>query len=93
MNQPETTDPLHGVTLQMMLDHLVQTYGWQELGERIKIRCFQVSPTIPSSLRFLRKTPWARTKVEGLYLYSLRKAAWKREKEEARNTIAKNAEE
>lgn len=61
-------DPLHGVTLQVMLTRLVEHYGWQEIGERIRVRCFNVDPSIPSSLKFLRKTPWARDKVEELYL-------------------------
>ncbi len=57
-----------------MLEHLVEFYGWQELGERITIRCFTHDPSINSSLKFLRKTPWARERVEGLYLKSLRDA-------------------
>lgn len=62
-------DPLHGVTLEAMVNELVDFFGWQELGERIPIRCFQSEPSVPSSLKFLRKTPWARAKVEGLYLF------------------------
>lgn len=65
-------DPLHGMTLEMILNELVAGYGWPELGRRISIRCFQSDPSISSSLRFLRKTPWAREKVEGLYLFMLR---------------------
>ena len=65
-------DPLHGVTLAHMVEALADWYGWQELGERIPIRCFQSEPSVNSSLKFLRKTPWAREKVEGLYLYTLR---------------------
>ena len=67
---PDThpNDPLHGVTLEMMVERLVEHYGWGELGQRIRARCFQVDPSIKSSLTFLRKTPWARTKVEQLYL-------------------------
>jgi uncharacterized protein (DUF2132 family) len=60
-------DPLHGVTLERLLTELVAEYGWQELGHRIDIRCFNFDPSIPSSLKFLRKTPWARAKVEALY--------------------------
>ena len=67
-----TTDPLHGVTLQMMLEHLVATYGWDGLARQIDIRCFTTDPSIKSSLTFLRKTPWARTKVERLYVRSVR---------------------
>ena len=67
-----SNDPLHGVTLQMMLEHLVATYGWDGLAGQIDIRCFTNDPSIKSSLTFLRKTPWARTKVEALYLKSLK---------------------
>ena len=71
---PQPKNPLHGVRLDDMLQHLVEFYGWQELGERITIRCFTHDPSIGSSLKFLRKTPWARLRVEGLYLKSLREA-------------------
>ncbi|MFA6601199.1 MAG: VF530 family protein [Candidatus Omnitrophota bacterium] len=64
----QSKDPLHGVTLEMMLNRLVAHYGWEELGRRVRINCFQNLPSITSSLRFLRKTPWARTKVEKIYL-------------------------
>lgn len=63
--------PLHGVTLKMMIEHLVERYGWPGLGERITIRCFTHDPSVNSSLKFLRKTPWAREKVESLYLHSV----------------------
>lgn len=62
-------DPLHGVTLEKILLALVERYGWEELGLMINIRCFQHDPSIRSSLTFLRKTPWARLKVEELYLW------------------------
>ena len=62
-------DPLHGKTLESILKELVEFYGWEQLGNMINIRCFQSDPSIKSSLVFLRKTPWARTKVENLYLY------------------------
>ena len=65
-------NPLHGVTLEAMVTALVDHFGWQGLGERIPVRCFNVDPSLGSSLRFLRKTPWAREKVEGLYLFMLR---------------------
>ncbi len=68
-------DPRHGVTLERMLGELVAHFGWDALGERISIRCFTSDPSVPSSLRFLRKTPWAREKVEGLYLSMLRRRA------------------
>ncbi len=64
-------DPLHGVTLEKMLNQLVGHYGWEKMGERVNINCFQNEPSITSSLRFLRKTPWARKKVEKLYLSML----------------------
>lgn len=64
-------DPLHGVTLQAMLERLVERYGWEGLGAEIDIRCFTHDPSVKSSLHFLRRTPWARTKVEQLYLRSL----------------------
>lgn len=60
-------DPLHGVTLERMINELVDHYGWDGLGQRINIRCFTHDPSVKSSLSFLRKTPWAREKVEGLY--------------------------
>lgn len=59
---------MHGVTLKMVVTELVEKYGWEELGRRIKIKCFTNDPSINSSLKFLRKTPWAREKVEALYL-------------------------
>ncbi len=65
-------DPLHGVTLEVMVTALSAHYGWDGLGQRINIRCFTSEPSVPSSLKFLRKTPWAREKVEGLYLFMQR---------------------
>lgn len=65
-------NPLHGLTLEAIVTQLSEHYGWDELGRRIEIRCFNLDPSIKSSLSFLRKTPWAREKVEGLYLYMLR---------------------
>lgn len=64
----QANNPLHGKTLEMIVNALVAHYGWKELGERIRINCFIVDPGIKSSLKFLRKTPWARKKVEDLYL-------------------------
>jgi uncharacterized protein (DUF2132 family) len=72
MAHPRPPDPLHGVTLEMLLTQLVAHYGWADLGRRIDIRCFNFDPSIKSSLQFLRRTPWARAKVEELYLYYLR---------------------
>jgi len=65
---PHPRDPLHGVTLEALLTELVAAYGWEKLGQQIDIRCFNFDPSIKSSLQFLRKTPWARTKVEAFYL-------------------------
>jgi len=67
MIREHPNDPLHGITLEMMLNHLVAHYGWAELGSLIAIRCFNDNPSIKSSLNFLRRTPWARQKVEALY--------------------------
>ena len=67
----QPNNPLHSKTLEMILHHLVDQYGWVQLGARIKIKCFNNNPSIQSSLKFLRKTPWARTKVENLYLESM----------------------
>lgn len=69
----QPNNPLHGVKLVEMLEQLVQLYGWEELGQRIDIRCFNYDPSIQSSLKFLRKTPWARDKVEALYLRTVPK--------------------
>jgi uncharacterized protein (DUF2132 family) len=69
MSNSHPNDPLHGVTLEKVLVALVDHYGWEELGYMINIRCFQYDPSIKSSLTFLRKTPWARSKVEELYLW------------------------
>lgn len=69
---PRSRDPLHGMTLEAIVAALVAHYGWTGLGERIPVRCFTSDPSIASSLKFLRKTPWAREKVEGLYLFMLR---------------------
>ena len=70
MTSEQPNNPLHGITLEMILTRLVEKYGWEELGSRITIKCFTIDPSIKSSLKFLRKTPWARKKVEDLYLKS-----------------------
>lgn len=70
--RPQPNNPLHGVTLEAMLTALVAHYGWEELAARIRLRCFAHEPSLSSSLKFLRQTPWARAKVEGLYLFMLR---------------------
>lgn len=71
MHAAGPNNPLHGVTLEMMVTQLHAHYGWEGLGDRIRINCFHFDPSIKSSLKFLRKTPWARAKVEELYLFAL----------------------
>ncbi|MDC9721518.1 MAG: VF530 family protein [Urechidicola sp.] len=71
MNQDQSNNPLHGVKLADMLQLLVSEYGWEELSLRININCFKSNPSIKSSLKFLRRTPWARAKVEKLYLRTI----------------------
>ena len=70
MTNPQPNNPLHGITLEMIVTQLVKQYGWVELGKRIPIRCFNENPSIQSSLKFLRRAPWARKKVEDLFLKS-----------------------
>ena len=70
----QPNNPLHGVKLADILERLVVDYGWEELGSRINIRCFNYDPSVKSSLAFLRKTPWAREKVEQLYLKTIKKS-------------------
>ena len=81
-NTEQPKNPLHGVTLEQMVTDLVAHYGWPALGEAVNIRCFQVDPSVASSVKFLRRTPWARQQVESLYLFVLREAA--RQKRAAR---------
>ena len=76
MSEIQPKNPLHGITLEKIVTNLVEQYGWSELGKRIKIRCFTHDPSLKSSLKFLRRTPWARTKVEQLYLESKEKGKW-----------------
>ena len=73
MSEQQPNNPLHGITLEQIVNSLVEHYGWSELGKRINIRCFKNDPSVKSSLKFLRKTPWARTKVEDLYIASQKK--------------------
>jgi uncharacterized protein (DUF2132 family) len=73
MSNSQPNNPLHGLTLETILTRLVDRYGWDELGRNINIKCFRHDPGIRSSLKFLRKTPWAREKVEALYLRGLGK--------------------
>ena len=72
MNMSQPNNPLHGLTLEMILNDLTARYGWEELGRRIDIRCFNQDPSIASSLKFLRRTPWARAQVEALYLETVK---------------------
>ena len=78
METPRSRDPLHGITLERMLVELEARFGWSGLGERVRIRCFTHEPTIGSSLAFLRRTPWARAKVERIYLEMLAERAFKK---------------
>jgi len=68
MSNSQPNNPLHAVTLELMVTQLVDELGWEELGRRVRIRCFQFEPSVSSSLKFLRRTPWARSEVERLYL-------------------------
>jgi uncharacterized protein (DUF2132 family) len=72
MITPQTNNPLHGITLEKILLELHAEYGWAELGRMIPVRCFQYDPSVQSSLKFLRKTPWARAKVEELYVLTFK---------------------
>lgn len=79
MSEQQPKNPLHGITLEMMINELVAHYGWGELGIHVKIRCFNNDPSVKSSLKFLRKNPWARQKVEELYLEMIqpkKKSPW-----------------
>ncbi len=73
MSEEHKNNPLHGINLKQIMNELVDKYGWDELGQRINIRCFNYDPSINSCLKFLRKTPWARTKVENLYIAMIKK--------------------
>lgn len=75
----QANNPLHGLTLEHIVNSLVEHYGWPELGQKITIRCFNEDPSVKSSLKFLRKTPWARSKVENLFL-STQKSVWTQKK-------------
>jgi len=72
--ESQPNNPLHGVTLAQILEFLVEKYGWEHMGKKINIRCFTHDPSIKSSLTFLRKTPWARTKVETMYIWATQKS-------------------
>ena len=72
MSDEQPRNPLHGITLERIVTELVEFFGWEELGQQVRIKCFNENPSVASSLKFLRRTPWARTKVESLYLFMLR---------------------
>ena len=72
MNEEQANNPLHGKTLEYILHYLEEYYGWEELGERIPVNCFRFDPSIKSCLTFFRKTPWARKKVEDLYIETIK---------------------
>ena len=76
MTHDQTNNPLHGLTLEAILTRLVEHYGWDELARLIDVNCFKSDPSIKSSLKFLRATPWARAKVEELYLRTILKSDW-----------------
>ena len=78
MEPHQPNNPLHGVTLKALLTELVEKFGWETLGTRVRIRCFTHEPTIGSSLAFLRRTPWARDKVERIYLEMMAERAFKK---------------
>lgn len=81
MNNEQPQNPLHGVTLERLVTRLMERYGWEGLAQRIDINCFKTDPSIKSSLKFLRKTPWARDKVESLYISTFEnKSPWNRSK-------------
>jgi hypothetical protein len=71
-DRPQPKNPLHGITLEQIVTELQAHYGWEELGQQVRINCFISDPSVTSSLKFLRRTPWARAKVESLYLFMLR---------------------
>jgi len=84
MPEGQPNNPLHGVSLKMMLETLVERHGWAALGERVRVRCFTDDPSVPSSLKFLRKTEWARVKVERFYLEDVQAAERNRKRNQRR---------
>lgn len=72
INKPQANNPMHGVKLADILDYLVKVYGWEEMAKQVNINCFKKDPSIKSSLKFLRRTEWARAKVEAFYLKSIK---------------------
>jgi uncharacterized protein (DUF2132 family) len=88
MSHAHPKDPLHGLTLEMIVVALVDFYGWEELGRMVVIRCFNHDPSVKSSLTFLRRTPWARAKVEEMYLWMKIEAADRADEARAREVLA-----
>jgi uncharacterized protein (DUF2132 family) len=84
MSDEQPHNPLHGVTLKAIMEYLIERHGWEELGDLINIRCFQNDPSINSSLKFLRKTPWAREKVERLYVKDVAYAMMRKKRNKRR---------
>lgn len=76
MSDEQTNNPLHGVTLETIVTSLAERYSWETLGSLINIKCFQIDPSVKSALKFLRRTPWARAKVEELYLETMESDPW-----------------
>lgn len=83
MTIQQARNPLHGITLEVIVTALHEYFGWEELGRQINIRCFTFEPSVASSLKFLRRTPWAREKVESLYLFMLREKAREARREQS----------
>ena len=81
MSEHQSKDPLHGLSLEKIVTSLFEHYGWEELGRRIDIRCFNSDPSVKSSLKFLRKTPWARSKVEELFI-ATQNSVWNKEQDD-----------
>ncbi|HEY2774686.1 MAG TPA: VF530 family protein [Candidatus Binatia bacterium] len=90
MNEPQPNNPLHGISLKTMLEELVERYGWAGMAERIRIRCFSENPSVASSLKFLRKTEWARQKLERLYLDDRQAMERNRKRNQRRATMRAN---
>lgn len=93
MSQEQPNNPLHGITLKVIVNELVVRYGWEELYEKIPIRCFENNPSVKSSLKFLRKTDWARSKVENLYIKDHQRMAKNKKRNQRRAAMRRFREE
>ncbi|MFT4540924.1 MAG: hypothetical protein ACI835_003384 [Planctomycetota bacterium] len=93
MNQPQSNDPLHGMTLKAIVEELEERHGWEELSARIRIRCFSQDPSVNSSLKFLRKTSWARVEVEQLFVEDRQRIERNRIRNQRRATRRAQGEE